>query len=271
MDGKCAAAIAKKALPKEAKIKFVPMQYDINAKIPKNIWEYWRVYILDFTLSERVMDDLCTLFPREDVIWIEHHISAIQKYGDKYSHFEGIRKDSVAACELTWKFFYGNQSTLPLAVKYIADRDLWKIDDENVLFFYEWATTANTDPISSTWNFLLNNNDLKQYINRGRLLRDFRINQMKNDIMRLGYESEIDGYKCFKVNYSSYESVSDAGRFICDDLGYPVAWIYYIKKNNKGKLVKVHSLRSNGVNVSDIAIKRGGGGHKRASGFIEII
>ncbi len=272
MDGKCSAAIVGKALKDKTEIIYMPLMHDTHVELPKNIWEYWRVYILDFTLPERQMDELCTLFPRTDVIWIEHHISQLVKYETKYSHLEGIRKNGTAACELTWNFMYGKDSKLPLAVKYIADRDVWKIDDENTMFFYEWLTTVNTDPSScTTWDFLWTG-PLNKYIGRGKLLRDVRMSQMKRDITSLGYESEISGHKCLKANYSSFESISDAGHYICDDLGYEVAWIYYNKKNNLGKKVIINSLRSNGdVDVSEIAATYGGGGHKGASGFVEYL
>jgi len=269
MDGKCSAAIVNRALKGKTELIFVPLTHDTHVELPTDVWQYWRVYILDFTLPERVMDELCTLFPRDDIIWIEHHISSLVKYEPKYSHFEGIRKNGTAASELTWKFMYGQTSVIPQSVKYISDGDLWILDDENTRDFYEWLTTVDNLPESSTWDFLWNG-PLKKYIERGKILRYARINQMKKDVETLGYESEIEGHRCLKVNYSSFESISDAGRYICDDLGYPVAWIYYKKKNNLGQMVRMNSLRGNGeVDVSEIAVIRGGGGHKGASGFVE--
>ena len=166
---------------------------------------------------------------------------------------------------------YGKDSVVPQAVKYIADRDLWKLDDENTMFFYEWLTTVPNDPVNSLWDFLwYGPSTLTKYIKRGATLRSARINQMKRDVKSLGYESEIEGHKCLKVNYSSFESISDAGHYICDDLGYPVAWIWHVKKNNLGQMVKINNLRSNGdIDVSEIAVIRGGGGHRGASGFVE--
>ena len=269
MDGKCSAAIVNRALKGKTELIFVPFTHETHVELPKDVWSYWRVYILDFTLPERVMDELCTLFPRADVIWIEHHISSLIKYEPKYSHFEGIRKNGTAAAELTWKFMYGKDSVIPQAVKYIADRDLWKLDDENTMFFYEWLTTVPNHPVNSVWDSLWNG-PLKKYIERGKILRYARIGQMKRDVKSLGYESEIEGHKCLKVNYSSFESISDAGRYICDDLKYPVAWIWHEKKNNLGQMVKINNLRGNGeVDVSEIAVIHGGGGHKGASGFVE--
>ena len=271
MDGKCSAAIVNKLLKDITNLIFVPLTYDDKVELPTDIWAYWRVYILDFTLPERQMDELCTLFPRTDVIWIEHHITSLEKFESKYGHFEGVRKNGTAASELTWKFMYGKDSVLPTAVKYIADRDLWKIDDEYTMYFYECLTTVDNHPTSSTWDYLWNGS-LRSFIERGMILRIARIEQMKRDILSLGYESEIDGYKCLKANYSSFESISDAGGFICDDLKYPVAWIWHVKKNNSGQMVKIHSLRSNGdLDVSEIAVKMGGGGHKNASGFVEYV
>ena len=271
MDGKCSAAIVNRALKDKTELVFVPLTYDDQVELPTDAWAYWRVYILDFTLPERQMDELCTLFPRTDVIWIEHHISSLVKFESKYGHFEGIRKNGTAASELTWKFIYGKNSVIPIAVKYIADRDLWKINNQDIMYFYEWLITVDNHPTSLTWNYLWGSS-LNNFIERGMILRDARINQMKRDVESLGYESEIDGHKCLKVNYSSYESISDAGRFICDDLKYPVAWIWYMKKNNSGQMVKIHSLRSNGdLDVSEIAVKYGGGGHKNASGFVEYV
>ena len=271
MDGKCSAAIVNRALKDKTELIFKPLTYDDNVELPKDVWAYWRVYILDFTLPKRQMDELCTLFPRTDVIWIEHHITALTEFEARYGHFEGIRKNGTAASELTWRFMYGKDSVLPVAVKYIADRDLWKIDDDNTMYFYEWLTTVNVDPTSSTWDYVWNG-PLSKYIERGVLLRSARINQMKRDIKSIGYETEIEGHKCLKANYSSFESISDAGRFICDDLKYPVAWIWYVKKNNSGQMVKVHGLRGNGeVDVSEIAVMMGGGGHRNASGFVEYL
>lgn len=273
MDGKCSAAIVRKVLEETAELKFVPLHHDDEVELPKDIWNYWRVYILDFTLPKRQMDELCTLLPRDSIIWIEHHVTQIKKYADRYEHFQGTRKDGVAACELTWKYMYGDFNELPQSVKYIADRDLWKLDDVNTMYFYEWLINCIRSPQDKLWDFLLENKKIASgIIERGQILRDSRIKQMEKDIKAIGYDDEIDGHECFKVNYSSYESVSDAGHFICDELLYPVAWIYYYKKNSIGELVKINALRSNdSVDVSEIALKRGGGGHKRAAGFFEII
>lgn len=268
MDGRCSAAIVKKALgDKDVDYTFVPMGYNNSVELPKNIHEYWRVYIVDFTMNEEIMDQLCTLFPRNDVIWIEHHITAIEQYGEKYSHFEGMRKDGTAACLLTWQFFYG-QLEAPMAVKFVADRDMWYFKLEGTKRFYEYMMNQNQDPKYGVWDHYLDKrSDLYDEIEMGGTLRSARMRSIEKDAKYLGYESELDGHKCMKINYSSFESVSDMGHYICDKLGYDIAWIYYQKKNNNGEMIQVNNLRSKEIDVSEIAKSRGGGGHKLAAGF----
>jgi len=271
MDGKCSAAIVKHAYGDRANIEFVPLMYDDDVELPGDIWAHDRVYILDFTLPKRQMDELCTLLPRKDVIWIEHHVTQLVKYEDKYSHFEGIRKNGTASSNLTWKFMYGQFNEPPPVVRCVSNMDLWKKDNLNDVHLYEWLITYMGGPQDAKWDSLFQRSEIPyEMIERGQVLRNSRINQMQTDVLRAGYESDIDGHKCFKVNYSSCESISDAGRFICDELGYKLAWIYHARKNNDGKLVRVNSLRgSDEIDVSEIAMKYGGGGHKEAAGFVE--
>jgi len=271
MDGKCSAAIVKYAYGDGAEIKFVPLLYDDSVELPKDIWTYNRVYILDFTLPKRQMDELCTLFARTDVIWIEHHITALVEHESRYSHFDGIRKNGTAASELTWEWMFGKYSEIPMVVKHISNMDLWQRDDPDTLFFYEWLINYIGGPDNHIWEHLFKSKKVDpDLIWRGEVLRYARMNQMKEDIKKIGYESEIDGHKCFKANYSSFQSISDAGDFICTELGYDLAWIYHARKNNDGNLVRVSSLRSNdNVDASEIAKKYGGGGHKKSAGFVE--
>jgi len=267
MDGKCSAAIVLNALVEKCEVELRPLMYDNGVKLPDNLHEFWRVYILDYTLPKELMDDLCTSFRRENVIWIDHHISQLKLFADKYEHFEGVRQDGIAASALTWKFMYGERS-MPEFVKHISDRDLWKIDSEDTMCFYEWLTSVENHPGAGIWDYLLRGGEINSFIRRGKVLRTYRLRQMRRDIESVGYEGKIDGHRCLVANYSSYESISDAGHYICEELNYPVALIYYIKKNKDGKRVMIFNLRSQkDVDVSEIAAKRGGGGHKQAAGY----
>lgn len=60
------------------------------------------VYIVDFSFSVEDMDTLLEI--TENVVWIDHHISAIEKYANYDRHIDGIRLDGAAGCLLT--YFY---------------------------------------------------------------------------------------------------------------------------------------------------------------------
>jgi oligoribonuclease NrnB/cAMP/cGMP phosphodiesterase (DHH superfamily) len=268
MDGICSAAIVKYAMRNTCDVDFISHDYSTEeVDLPSDIYRYWRVYILDLTLPEKTMKKLGELYDGDEIIWIDHHISAIEKFGEKFSHYDGIRETQDAACVLTWRWFYGN-TEIPKAVDYIGQRDIWKMGDEDQVFsFFEYIMTLNLKPDTSCWDIFFREKNLWQFIDEGRKLRDVRINRLKDVVLKIGYESELDGHKCLKVNYSNFQSISDMGHYIVNDLGYPVAWIYYIKKNKNDSFVVINSLRSKDVDVSKIASTRGGGGHKQASGW----
>lgn len=55
---------------------------------------------------------------------------------------------------------------------------------------------------------------------------------------------------------------SETGEYCYKDKEYPIALIWSVRKD-----VVVCGLRSNTIDVGEIAVKHGGGGHKFASGF----
>ena len=270
LDGRCSAAIVKKAMP-DYNYTFVPMGYNQNQPLPKNIENYWRVYIVDFTMPEDFMESLGEHFASQDIIWIEHHITAIEQYGEKFSSYEGIRKDGIAASLLTWRYFYGEKEA-PIAVQHIADRDLWYFKLEGTRRFHEYMIDYNYFPSDSKWEHYLNiKTKLNNELAIGEVILNHKMKTIKKDVTYLGYESLLDGIKCLKINYSSFEVVSDMGHYICEKLGYDIAWMYYVKKDDEGKFIQVNNLRSKkDIDVSEIAKIRGGGGHKNAAGFASI-
>lgn len=71
-----------------------------DQQLVADAWEnYDQIYIVDLSVDE--------LMKREDlkpkIIWIDHHKSAIQRYGNL--NFFGYRLDGVAACRLCWQWF----------------------------------------------------------------------------------------------------------------------------------------------------------------------
>ena len=83
---------------------------------------------------------------------------------------------------------------------------------------------------------------------------------MKTICDKKGFETNLDGYKCFAVNMPLMSS---------DDFIISNAKMYdlLISFSFNGKLWS-YSIRSETVDCSELAAKYGGGGHKGAAGFI---
>lgn len=68
--------------------------------------DYDVIYIVDLSVDEL----MAQLELREKIVWIDHHKSAIEKHdaeGDPWTgrKFSGLRIDGVAACRLCWQWF----------------------------------------------------------------------------------------------------------------------------------------------------------------------
>lgn len=63
--------------------------------------EFVEIYIVDLSVDE--------LMEREDlkwkIIWLDHHASSLKKYDGGAFKFNGYRIDGVAACRLCWQWF----------------------------------------------------------------------------------------------------------------------------------------------------------------------
>jgi oligoribonuclease NrnB/cAMP/cGMP phosphodiesterase (DHH superfamily) len=81
------------------------------------------VYIVDFSYSKAIMQQLCDL--AGSVTLIDHHKTAIEELSD-FEHKKLIKKLDINAsgAVLTWEFL--ELGPLPEVYKRIQDRDLWR-------------------------------------------------------------------------------------------------------------------------------------------------
>lgn len=105
-DGKCAGYWAGKLNKRKTGVKDDAVNYimiNYGWPIPwDKISKNELVYIVDFSFSVEDMNKLLDLTP--NVVWVDHHISAIEKYADYDKHVDGIRLDGVAGCLLTYLY-----------------------------------------------------------------------------------------------------------------------------------------------------------------------
>lgn len=264
-DGFTAAWIARKALGPDC--EFIPAHYgheppDCTGR---------SVYILDFSYKRPVMRQIASQAMK--LVVLDHHKTAESELAGFTDEF-CMRPDLIAnppgselpliwfdmsksGAMLAWEHFIGTQP--PWIVKYVQDRDLWqwKLRSSREVN----AALASYERTFEQWDvFETEDWVLPQLITEGVAIERFK-NRQIDDACRNATEIELAGHKIMAVN--STVNFSEVAGKLAEDRPFGVAWFY----RQDGQ--KQWSLRSRdgGVDVSEIAKKFGGGGHRNAAGF----
>lgn len=265
-DGRCAAAIVRRALGKDVRL------YEINygEEIPwEAIQKADRVVIVDFSLP---LDDMLQVQKMAELIWVDHHVSSFDALSS-LENVAGERNLDDAACVLTWRTFLP-QERIPRAVNFIGDRDVWRFAFEETAAFCEGLFEEDTQPANDKlWEPLLNGETdfATQLIERGRILLAARLRGIKHSIRTRGFPVDFEGFNTLAINIRGN---GDIGEYIRNQ-GYAIAYCYHDAMRNPvrndmgeyGRLTTFVTLYSAGADVSKIAGKFGGGGHPGAAGF----
>lgn len=262
-DGECAAAIVygyyKDNFDKE--IECIPINY--NKDFPFNtIGQNELIVIVDFSLQKPgEFEKLLTI--TKDVIWIDHHGTAIEKHRDLDNKYKipGIRSTEKSGCELTWEYYHPNRKT-PLSVKLLGDYDTWTFDyGDRTRFFQEGLKLEDTNPKSNVWRGLFIDKYYTKYIIKdGKTAIQYRDKCNEKLINNWSYWTEFEGYKAIVCNVGN--ASSNVFNSVKEDYDIMLACVY------DGKLwsVSIYTKRKD-IDVSEIAVKYKGGGHPQASGF----
>lgn len=217
------------------------------------------VYILDYAYKRVAMAQLCQ--QAERVIVLDHHISALEdlagldtEFPNLELHFDMNRSGAVIA----WEYF--NTDPVPLLIACVQDRDLWRYEID-ISFDLNAALMAHPFTFAGWHQWASDEGALQTLVGEGKAINRYR-QQMIEQHKRAAVMGEIAGFTVPIVN---------CPRAIVSELlgelakGQPFAAGYADKGSRRG-----WSLRSdeNGEDVARIAALFGGGGHKRAAGFV---
>ena len=261
LDGRCAAAIAfrSKFLAKHKKIEFFEMDYvradDFDFGL---IAENDVVIIVDFSFTPKKMAEL--MARTKDIIWIDHHKTAMEYDYAKNGTIKGIRKEGVSGCELTWLYFC-KTARMPTAVKLIGDRDTWTWKyGKATAKLNEGIKIFGTSPESKLWDDMLGKEKgLDSIMSTGTVVLKYKEALCKNYCEQFGSEVMFEGIKCFAVNLYTFGSETFGEWFHKYD-----ACVTYVFVDGKGQIGVYSKTRY----ISGLCSKYGGGGHPHASGFV---
>ncbi len=243
-DGFCAAFVAKKKYP-EAELcgkTYGEEPPDVTGR---------NVLMVDISWKREEVLKMATTASSLQIL--DHHKTAEKELENlEFTTFDMKR----SGAGLTWDTLFPDQER-PWYVNYVEDRDLWnwKLPDSKAVSGYIMALPTTLEH----WEIL---DDISEYeaIYAGNCII-MHIEHYINGVVAEVQEGVLEGYKTGVVN-AAYLNISDVCNKLCEN--YEVGLGYFERHDSMIQF----SLRSMGdLDVSVIAKKYGGGGHKNASGF----
>ena len=246
-DGSGAAWAAWKRLGNRA--TYIPCKYgdpppDVSGR---------SVIILDFSYSREIVKKMHT--EASDIIILDHHKSAMEDLGDL--PFAWFSEDHSGAF-LAWHFFHPGEE-IPKFIRYIEDRDLWKWE---LPYSREFSAAFETVPYDfMEYDKFCDDSVFDDAVERGTHMLAY-MRAVVGKICEGAVHQRFDGMDVMVVNATYW--VSEIGNALAPHCDFAAIWHY----DHRDRNIRV-SLRtsSESIDISEIARRFNGGGHRKAGGF----
>ena len=222
------------------------------------------------------------------IIWIDHHKSSIEIHP---TGIPGYRIDGVAACRLAWQWFslhaawdpreqyppydlpkledyVDRKVSEPLAVRLAGEYDIWdKRDPRSELFQYGLDTEIDHNELMFDW-LLKPESDIyvQQIVAQGKCAatcitkRDADMMKSRSFLVR-----DFHGLRLLCLNIAKCNSLTFASLDVPETGHDALCGFYWNGKVWTFSLY--HAKHNTGIDLSEIAMQYGGGGHRGACGF----
>jgi len=239
----------------EGELSFFPATYnqpppDVKGK---------NVIMLDFSYKRDVLDKM--IEDCASLLLLDHHKSAKEDLEGVFNNSKVLGEFDMdrSGAMMTWQWFNPVDDP-PQLIKHIQDRDLWRFDldmtreIQAALFslpydFDEWA------------KYMENNLNIISLFNDGQAI-ERKHHKDVNELLKVTQRRMNIGGHNVPVANLPYTLVSDAAHKMAID--EPFAGCYW--DTPRGRVFGLRST-ADGLDVSEIALQYGGGGHKAAAGF----
>lgn len=258
------------------------------------------LYILDLSpdcLAETSTDNI------DRIIWIDHHKSSIEKWAKT---MVGYRIDGVAACRLAWQWFDyhakgldGHRNQLdpnlptkqefvdrtviePWAVRLAGEYDIWDKRDPDAELFQHGLRSQELG--ENMWDILLSGPTqfkdgqgglaevtVNTLLDAGRALQYTKAQENASIIKDLGFTFQWEGLTWLACNHARYNShLFTAALRREHDACFGFKFTGHVaggKPSEEWAISLYHAPGKEHHDLSQIAVKYGGGGHRGACGF----
>jgi len=275
IDGRCAAAIVKKAIDEGRLVdvlhpepEFFEMDYKTEIPVATIALDE-AVVIVDFSFEPKDMN--LVLKMTQQIVWIDHHKTAktyLDEYDCEVKGLQDFTTPGKSGAELAWEYFFPN-SPMPRAVKLVGDHDTWRWEHgEETASFHEGLGLEDQSPSSDMWRTLLyeavynmETSRIKEILRNGEISIRYRNNFCLDYCRTYGFETKFEGYKCYALNLYRFGSIGFGEKIDFYDIC--ISFAFDGAKYSVGLYTKRKDL-----DLGAIAKKHGGGGHQQAAGFV---
>jgi uncharacterized protein len=238
--------------------KYIPVHPgDAAPELPREA----EVLMVDVACSRARLLELRTKV--KSVTIVDHHVTNQKEIGDLPDTYFDMNQSGAT---LAWQFLHKGKQ-IPELLLYVEDRDLWrfKLPDSRELN----AALSSYPRRFDLWEVLATMGIEKLKHDGGIILR--AESRMIEEICENVFWTDIDGHRVPAVNTTVLRS--QVGDRLCQlHPTAPFAAYFFEKETVAGNLIRCWGLRSPGrMDVSEIAKKFGGGGHRDAAGFTEAL
>ena len=252
--------------------------WDYKDEVPsfESMNGYDEIILIDITFPFDILQELGT---RTKLTVIDHHVS-FKKQVDNHLQighdvvtdelksitFEYIYDDKLSACELGFKYYFGY---IPPIIELVGKYDTWRANGT-----YEWDTIVlpmkyylygkvnKPDDVKNYWFDKYSGDIVDNMLEIGKSIMEYERKMDESKTNSYAFEREAYGLRALCINTNFMSSETMITKFDSSKHDIMIGFAY--NGNNWG--ISLRSIEG-GVDVSQIAIERGGGGHLQSSGF----
>ena len=248
-DGIAAAWVCRRRWPE---CELVPMNYSDEPEYER--FAGAEVLFVDFSWKRPQLEELAR--HSKSVTVLDHHKTAEAELAGLCGAFFDMNR---SGCGLAWDALFPGEA-MPLALRHIQDRDLWRFELGGSRAFGAWLASQElalvTIQIATVSDAVV-----ERLCEHGDVILRYQA-QLVASATKHCPRSTIGGHDVPCMPMPCPQLISETGHVLCKGEPFSATW-----RDIDGK--RVYSLRSDngGLDVAEIAKVLGGGGHKHAAGF----
>ena len=256
--------------------------WDYKDEVPsfESMRGYDEIILIDITFPFDILQELGT---RTKLTVIDHHVSFKKQVDNhlqighdvvtddlKYITFEYIYDDKLSACELGFKHYFGY---VPPIVELVGKYDTWRANGTNEweatvlpMKYYLYGKVNKPEDVKNYWfdsvEELYHEDIIDNMLEIGKSIMEYERKMDESKTNSYAFERKAYGLRALCINANFMSSETMITKFDSSKHDIMIGFAY--NGNNWG--ISLRGIEG-GVDVSQIAKERGGGGHSQSAGF----